>query len=238
MSKKQLFCFTFAGGSASFYDEIEDDLPELELIKVEYPGHGSRYKDPFAEDFDELADDSYRQIKEKYNGQTYGLIGYSMGTIAVVEVLKRILEDSEMTDPSHIFLAAHEPHTKTELAGFTEDKLDEWIREHTLQFGGIPDKLAQNKTFWRMYLPIYRADYTLIQNYQFEEINLKTSIPASIFYSDLDTPRCKMEKWKKYFTGSCDFHCYEGNHFFIQEHHQEIAIVIWSKMNQGAQHDI
>ena len=35
----KLFCFTYAGGTASFYEQIEDLLPKsIEVIKLEYAG--------------------------------------------------------------------------------------------------------------------------------------------------------------------------------------------------------
>ncbi len=226
MNKTQLFCFTFAGGTAAFFDEIEKELPELQLVKTDYPGHGARHKEPFAADYDALTDDVFSQVKNRYTGGTYGLFGYSMGSVTLVEVLRRILDDPEINNPFHVFLAAHEPRTKTELKGFTEDELNEWIKNRTLQFGGIPETLIYNKPFWRMYLPIYRADYTLLKNYQFEKLALKTDIPATVFYSETDTPGTGIEKWQKYFRGECEFHSYEGNHFFIRQHCREMAAEI------------
>lgn len=237
MDKAQLFCFTFAGGTASFFDEIEQDLPEVELIKLEYPGHGTRIREPFATDYQELANDVFQQIKKQYRYGMYGLFGYSMGSITLVEVLKRILADETIPNPEHVFIAAHEPHSRTELSDFTGDMLDEWIMEHTPLFGGIPEQLVNNKAFWRMYLPLYRADYTLIQNYRFEELDLKTDIPATIFYSETDTPGCEMIKWRRFFTGVCAYYCYEGKHFFIRKQHRKMAEVIVNGMKQGENHD-
>jgi len=232
MSKPQLFCFTYAGGNAAFFDVIEKDLPEIELVKLEYSGHGTRHKESYYRDFGELTDDMFRLLRERYSGEAYSLFGYSMGTIALAEVLKRIIADSMMVNPSHVFLAAHEPHSKEELIGFTDDELDEWVKDRTIKFGAVPEKLLNNKSFWRMYLPIYRADYSIIGKYSFEELSLKTTIPATVFYSETDTPRSEMELWRKYFVGECEFFQYEGTHFFIQNHHAEIADVInsiWEK---------
>lgn len=226
MSKPQLFCFTYAGGNASFFDGIEKDLPEFELVKIEYSGHGTRHKEPYYQSFDELAVDMERVLKERYAGGEYALFGYSMGAIALTEVLKRILADPNMEDPSHLFLAAHEPHSKAELIGYTDDELDEWVKDRTIRFGAVPEKLVSNKSFWRMYLPIYRADYSMIGQYSFEDLSLQTTIPATIFYSETDTPRSEMELWKKYFIGRCELFQYEGTHFFIQSHHAEMADVI------------
>ena len=47
MMKPQLFCYTCAGGTGAFFDTIEKDLPEMQLVKPDYPGHGSRRKEPF-----------------------------------------------------------------------------------------------------------------------------------------------------------------------------------------------
>ena len=226
MSKPQLFCFTYAGGNATFFDVIEKDLPELELVKLEYSGHGTRHKESFYRDFDELTDDMFRLLTERYYGGEYSLFGYSMGTIALAEVLKKIIADSKMRKPTHVFLAAHEPHSKAELVGFNDNELDEWVKDRTIKFGAVPEKLLNNKSFWRMYLPIYRADYSIIGKYSFEELSLKTAIPATVFYSETDTPKSEMELWKKYFVGECDFFQYEGTHFFIQNHHAEMADVI------------
>lgn len=231
MSKPQLFCFTYAGGNAAFFDVIEKDLPELELVKLEYSGHGTRHKEPFYQDFDELTDDMFRLLRERYSGGKYSLFGYSMGTIALAEVLKRIIDDSMMRKPTHIFLAAHEPHSKAELIGFSDDKLDEWVKDRTIKFGAVPEKLLNNKSFWRMYLPIYRADYSIIGKYSFEELSLKTATPATVFYSEKDTPRSEMELWKNYFVGECEFFQYEGTHFFIQNHHAEMAKIINDVLN-------
>lgn len=171
--KTQIFCFSYAGGSAAFFDTISADLPQLELIKLEYPGHGTRHKEVCCSSFDELAEEMLRDLKAAYCGGDYALFGYSMGSITLVEVLRRILSDAEMLPPRRVFLAAHEPMTKFFKL---EDPahLDEWVKERTIRFGALPEKLIHNQSFWRMYLPLYRADYAMIGDYRFEDLDLKT----------------------------------------------------------------
>lgn len=225
MNKPQLFCFTYAGGNAAFFDEIEKDIPNIEFVKPEYPGHGTRRKEISYNDFSLLADEMFRIIKEQYRGGDYALFGYSMGTITLIEVLKRILE-SGMNKPVCVFLAAHEPYTKAELSGYGRDEFDEKIKQRTIAFGAVPQQLIENKSFWRMYLPIYRADYMMISKYKFENLMLKFEIPATVFYSETDTPFADMRGWKNIFVKHCGFYNFEGNHFFIREHHKKIADII------------
>lgn len=238
MSSPQLFCFTYAGGSASFFDRIEKDLPDLEIVKLEYAGHGTRHKEPFYRSFDELAADMFRQVKAQYAGGPFALFGYSMGTITLVEVLKRILDDPDMKEPCHVFLAAHKPYSQAEIAGLTQNEMQAWVKRRTIQLGALPEKLIENPSFWRMYLPLYCADYSMIGKYSFEELTLQTAIPAAVFYSETDTPRADMEHWKRYFTGDCAFYRYEGSHFFIQAHHVEMADVIKARLQGRKGNDL
>lgn len=228
-NKPQLFCFTYAGGTAAFFDIIEDNLNGIDVVKLEYAGHGERHKERFYQDFDELANDMIQKLQSAYKGAKYALFGYSMGSITVAEVLKRIIF-SDMPKPCYIFLAAHEPHSWAELPDCSDEEMDFWVKDRTIQFGAIPEKLINNKAFWRMYLPIYREDYKIIGKYDFENLDLKTQLPATIFYSEADTPLVKMKLWEKYFTGKIDFQKYDGKHFFIQDHYSEMAEVIKGRL--------
>lgn len=229
-NKKQIFCFTYAGGNASFFDSIASDLSEYEVIPFEYSGHGTRHREPLYSSFYELADDLYSLFRQKYKDGEYALFGYSMGTISLIEVLKRIIDEKYIRLPSHIFLAAHEPLTKAEYAGYTNDEMDAWVKDRTIRFGTVPEKLLNNKSFWRMYLPLYRADYNIIGKYRFEELCLKSEIPVTIFYSETDTPLRDMKLWKNIFVGDCEYYRFDGTHFFIQQYHKEMADIIRNRM--------
>ena len=227
MSKPQLFCFTYAGGTAVFFDDIEKDLEGIECVKLEYSGHGSRHKEEYYSDFKALADDMFNLFKCSHKGGDYGLFGYSMGSISLVEVLRRI-KDSGMQLPSNLFLAAHEPNTKHELLEYSIGEVDVWIKDRIIKYGAVPLQLLNNSVFWRTYLPLYRADYMLIGKYKFEKLDISMDIPATVFYSETDTPLSDMKEWEKFFP--CDYYQYQGTHFFIQNHHEEMGKVIRSKM--------
>ncbi len=225
----QLFCFTYAGGTAAFFDVIEAHLDGVEVVTLEYAGHGERRKEPCYQDFDALAGDMLHEVEKRLRGR-YAFFGYSMGCVTLAEITRRIIARG-MPLPSHVFLAAHEPHTRSELQRFTADELEAWVKRRTIELGAVPKKLLNNRVFWRTYLPLYCADYAIIGKYEFEKLDLNTDIPATIFYSETDTPRKEMDLWKRYFRGDCDYYCYEGNHFFIQEHYAAMAEVIKKKMD-------
>ena len=89
----KLICFTYAGGNSSFYDQLKNELlPDVNLIAAEYSGHGTRHRSPFYSDFDELANDMLVQIeKELDEKEPFAIMGYSMGSIAAIEVLSKLM---------------------------------------------------------------------------------------------------------------------------------------------------
>lgn len=229
MNKPQLFCFTYAGGRAAFFDRLREDLPGADVQAPEYPGHGERHREPLLTDLSALADDQFRLFRAAYSGGSYALLGYSMGSVTLVEVLRRILENGYPA-PVCVFPAAHMPYTDPELAG--EDVPDEVLRERTIAFGAVPEQLLQNKSFWRMYLPLFRADYTLLGRYRFDRRPFPPQIPAVVFYSETDTPLDGMRGWQALFPG-CRFAAFTGQHFFICGCHRQMAEQIWNAMNDA-----
>lgn len=231
----QLFCFPCAGGTADFFSPLEQWFsPSVELVKLEYAGHGMRHRGPPYTQFAQLADDLYAAVKRLYHpGEGYALFGYSMGSVAAAEVLSRILQKGELPPPIRMFLAAHGPSVKGELRNFRGDEADEWVKRRTVSLGGVPEKLLENRTFWRMYLPIYRADYTLITNYDFRGLTLACEIPLTALYGSQDILTEEIKEWKRYFQGECEFVEFEGNHFFITGHRREMAELIASRMERG-----
>ena len=144
----------------------------------------------------------------------------------------------EIPQPQNIFLAAHEPITKEFSIDYTSKEADDWVKERTIRFGTVPDKLIDNQSFWRTYLPLYKADYSIIGKYRFENLKLKSYIPATIFYSETDTRLKDMKLWQDIFIGKCEYHLFNGTHFFIKEHHSKMAKIINNCMNGEKVYDI
>lgn len=228
----QLFCFTFAGGTASFFNQLERECgSQIQFLKYEYPGHGTRYKEELCTDFENLIKDFYKYMLKHYTGGNYAIMGYSMGCICTLEMIHAIMDKKfDLPLPDYVFLAAHPPNKVINLCHCDKESSDEYVKERTLKFGGIPESLINNHSFWRMYLPLYRADYYMIDTYDFGKIKIKSEIPVLIFYSEADTPFKEMEVWKKYFTKKCDFVEYAGSHFFIKQFYKEIASEILKRI--------
>jgi len=232
--KHLLFCFPFAGGTADFYNNLEQECGDnIRLIKLEYSGHGSRMKEPLCRSFDDTTNDllPYMQsILDENPDVSYSLMGYSMGSIALFDVLRRILNIESIKAPQRVFISAHQPQPIRSLRSVPDDGVDEWVKDRTIEFGGVDKKLLNNKIFWRIYLPIFRNDYKMIADYDFDSIEFETNIPATIFFSEEDTPYEEMKEWGKFFVGESEFIEYTGSHFFIDTYCRDMAEVIKDRL--------
>lgn len=95
----KLFCLTYAGGNAAFYDDLEKRVSDcVELITFECAGHEKRIKEKYYATMGELSQDAYACLLQNVQkGEEYALMGYSMGNIGVAEFLKLILNNKVKT---------------------------------------------------------------------------------------------------------------------------------------------
>ena len=125
------------------------------------------------------------------------------------ELSKTLLKDAKMKNTSPVFLpTVVETKITNQLAAFNE-KFE------------YRDKLIIRKDIQES-LENFLATYdnkciAIIGKYKFENLKLKSDIPATVFYSESDTPFADMKNWDRYFE-KIDFVKYSGSHFFIHEH--------------------
>lgn len=227
----QVFCLTYAGGTASFYDTIEKACDKnIEFIKFEYPGHGIKNKEKLCYSIDEVVEKFYLELKEKNNGEPYAILGYSMGSLIAIYALQYIYLKNEKQLPNHIFICAHCPHIIVKLNEINENNIDDYVKKRTVEFDAIPNKLLNNNIFWRMYLPIYKADYTMINTFDIESFKFKTSVPATVFYGKNDIASQNISDWNKFFDKEIEYIGYNSGHFFIKEYYKDMAMVIQERL--------
>lgn len=225
--KLQLFCLPYAGGTVDVFDGLAKLLEnEILVSPVEYAGHGSRKTEPFYQDFAELSKDVYEKISSMRRHELpYAIFGYSMGSIAVYELLCRYLKEEL---PQYIFLAAHEaPDVEWESKKYAAYD-DEHFMDELIAFGGFEEanrKLLNNRFFRKLYFQPIREDYRLLAEYQFQDRQL---LPAdtTIFYAPKDISEKEIKSWQSFAGGSMEFIPLGSNHFFIREHAEEMAEIM------------
>lgn len=221
MDKKQLFCITYAGGTAKFFDVLEKELADCyEVHALEYSGHGSRRNEPFYDNCESMFMDIAEQIRLLRKDVPYEIFGYSMGSLVAYEVAAHYMGADQ---PGKIFVAAHEPPNIDSKGKYFAALNEEEFLEKMIEFGGIDERLVGNKRFLKIFFGPLRADYQYIMEYQCREQIDRINCDIVVFYSEKDTRRVDMLKWDQFTCADIILYELEGNHFFLKNQEKIIA---------------
>lgn len=227
MSIIKLYCFPYAGGSATIYNKWRTYLdPNIQLVPMEMAGRGARFKERFSQSIAEAVNDLYAKIEVDLNHHPYAVFGHSMGSILVYELCRKIAADN-LKGPLHIFVSGmHPPHIKKERKTLHKLPLAEF-KEEIIKMGGTPQEIFENQELMDFFVPILKADYKIYETYEFLPNDTKFDCGITAFNGLSDKPTfAEMLEWGKYSSGSSKLYQYEGGHFFIHNHTAAIVDVI------------
>lgn len=96
------------------------------------------------------------------------------------------------------------------------------------KYGGTPSAVFENEAIIKIFLPILRADYQMIANYQFtpQESKFVSDITILNGKNDPVVSPSDLVEWHKYTEGHCNICEFNGDHFFINKYATEIGSLI------------
>lgn len=227
MKKYQLFAIPYAGGNAEAFGILKKYIPEeIELVRLDYAGHGTRRQEEFYPDFDDMVKDMADQINARLNPEMETVIfGYSMGSVVVYEMLAHQFIHA---DVKKVFLAAHEaPGEEWDSAEYV--KMGDLEFAHKLmEFGGFDkfeDRFLGNRYFRKVFFEPIREDYRLLADYSLKH-DTALDVDAVFFYAPEDISRNGIVKWGKFFQKEPSYIEIGENHFFIKEYPEKLVKII------------
>ena len=214
MSKINLFCIPFAGGSASIYYKWRNYLGDkINIIPIELAGRGRRINELFKETIQETVDDIYNYIKDQLY-EPYILFGHSMGSILTFELINKIIKEKDNL-PSKVFYSGRKPpHVPIEK--HIHLLPDGEFLEELVSLGGVSNTFMENQELVDMFLPILRADFRMIENYKCKSIQVIDRDIHILYGSEEDLKMKELNSWGMYTTEKLFIKKIEGNHFFIE----------------------
>jgi len=228
MEKIKLFCLPYAGGSATIYHQWKKYLHHrIQLCPVELAGRGKRFSENC---YDSLADavcDIYQSIKPELNTASYSFFGHSMGSILVYELVRKI-NALPHPRPVHLFLSGrYPPHIIKREKNYHQLPDDEFKSE-IIKMGGTPPEVFEHHELLAIFLPLLRADYKIIETYQYTPEDLDFNCGITLFNgkADQEVSGDEMLEWRRYSQAECRLYEFEGGHFFIHEHMEDIVEII------------
>lgn len=227
-----VFCFPYAGGSVFTYNRLKKSLKnEHCVIPVDYIGHGFRIGEPLSDSITHIIDDMYNVINKKDDGHPFALLGYSLGARLIFLMYNKYKNEPMFSRLKCIFFCAMTIQDFGEPVVYSEMSNEEMIN-YTLKMGGSKVNNADDKKVFLKLFPIIRNDFILFENTDAEisKIEKKCSdIPVFVMYSSFEK---NIRSFEDYFTKVIDYRFFEGGHFFIHHHSEEMARYISNCINK------
>ncbi|MFF3734881.1 thioesterase II family protein [Streptomyces sp. NPDC002476] len=221
----RVVCLPHAGGSATFYRPVSAALPaSTDVLAVQYPGRQDRRAEPCVATIEELAD-RVTPVLLAWTDRPLVLFGHSMGATLGYEIARRLEHDHGIV-PHALFASARRAPSvsRTETVHLRDD--DALVEEMRL-LSGTESAILDDTELIRMALPAIRADYRAAETYVHRP-GPKLRCPVWSLVGDND-PKVALDEaraWSRHTEGAFEFRVFEGGHFYLTEHQQEIVRLI------------
>ncbi|PEY27155.1 thioesterase [Bacillus cereus] len=232
MTKVKIFCLPHAGGSAFSYSKWKNYFnPYIEVVPIELAGRGYRIEESCYHSMEEAVNDVYKIIFNQLNNSPYILYGHSMGSLIAYELARKI-QISNNVLPEFLVLSGRN-HPNSKIKDIRHNLPDEQFKNEVIAIGGTPSKVFQSEELMKIFLPILRADFKIVETYIHDNNTQVCDIDFLILNGKNDefTTYEEVIKWEQYTNKMCTFHSFEGRHFFLHENIQEIASISIRKLD-------
>ena len=228
-----MFCFPYAGGSATLYRDWPGHLPDdIELVGVQLPGRAFRLREPPFTDITHLLDALEKQIVPFLNQVPFIFWGHSMGALVAFELMRRFQEQSIPLPTMAILSGRRAPHLPYDPLN-VPDMSDEEFMNELRRLGGTPDEIINNQRLMNLVMPSLRADFEILYRWRYVETD-PFNVPFKVLggKQDRPIPEADLEAWGRYTSSDFSTHMFEGDHFYL--HHAETELLPWLNSVLGA----
>lgn len=226
----QLLCFPYAGASASVYLRWRRLAPSgLDIVPVEFPGHGQRWSEALTTNMNELISDLVARYQP---ARPFALFGHSLGALVAFEYA-RAVERSSSKKPIFLFASgSHAPHAGREESA---DALsDAALRSDLVEFAGTPAEALANAELMQLVLPVLRADYQLAMSYQASPHAMIPCPIHAIGGRDDKVDQSALQAWQRHTRQPLKVTQLPGGHFYLRQRERDLLTTIESSLHSPA----
>lgn len=235
-SLMRMFCFPYAGGSASIFAKWSANLPPaVDIIPVQLPGRANRFNEsPY--------DDLYLLIKDVIDGispyldKPFVLFGHSMGALIIFELAYSLLTTKNIKPELLIVSGSRAPsifNSGKNIHLYDDKQFIAWLQDN----GGTPDGIFDSEDSCKVFLPVLRADFKICEIYQWI-VKKKVASPILAFggLQDVLVKREDILEWEKVTESDFKYKMIPGDHFYINNNSHLLLFNIYQALLELISH--
>ena len=173
-----------------------------------------------------MINDIYEIVYPQINESPFALFGHSMGGMLAYHLANKLVGINSLL-PLHLFISGRgAPHVKR-----TREKklhlLDtpQFINE-VIDIGGTSLEVFQHQELVETLLPVLRNDFKLAET-DFDDKITPLNTDISIFLGEEEELTIAQSMgWKKHTIKTCNFHYFNGGHFYLHDQISQIVDTI------------
>lgn len=211
----RLFCFNYAGASASLFRAWAENLPgEIEVCPIQLPGREDRFKESLFTDMSLIAP-KLASILLPYTDLPFAFFGHSMGAILCYEVARQLRKNYSLT-PVHLFVSSRRAPQLSPSSQPLHNVPESILVDQLRSMQGTSEMLLQDKKWRQFFFPILRADLSLCETYNYEP-DAPLDCPISAFggLQDDAISIIQLEAWRYQTDKLFTLKMFEGNHLYL-----------------------
>jgi len=175
-------------------------------------------------DFKGALEDIFYNFKANVGDDDYVIVGHSMGVTLAYELYYQI-ENNNLKAPLHIFFSGSKP-PRTRLEHEKIHMLeDEEFLNVIKTYGGLSNEMIRIKKFRKLFTPLLKADYKILEDYKFTDGREKIKCNISVMYGKEDLSFDNVKGWSK-LANVCTYKEFEGGHFYIEGNAEKFTAYI------------
>jgi pyochelin biosynthetic protein PchC len=217
----RVICCPHSGGSATYFRSWQRSAPpDVAVLAVQYPGRHERLADPFAGSVREMADGLATEILRDSFAPVV-LFGHSMGAAVAFETARRIRAAG--VPLAALIVSSHTPPA-VPVDSDLHTLPDEEMWRELAALGGTEPEILEMTDLREVYSPIVRADLTVSAEYVDPDCAGSLDVPVLALAGTRDAiaPADSMARWAEVTTAGWELRTYEGDHFHLQDHAEDI----------------
>ncbi|UHA73855.1 thioesterase II family protein [Paenibacillus sp. 481] len=225
MNKVRWLCLPYAGASASVYMRWKRHLPaNVELVPLELAARGTRFGESPYGSVEEAVLDIDRIIKPWLEDEVPCLLfGHSMGAVLAFEWLVSAFAAGTRV-PDTVILSGRPAPQYIEAEDPICNLPDDQFIIKVAEYGAVEAEVLQQEEIKQMFLPILRADFTILDDFDSRPVRSAVQLPISahVWHGSNEDMKGGPDGWSAWFTQPAQIREFAGGHFFIHEEEQAV----------------